>query len=492
MRRRTFLTTATAAAAASTLGVVNATSAHADYTTTVNPGTGWGTWEGWGTSLAWWAKAYGNRDDLADIAFTTGTVPYNGTSLPGLGLNIVRYNAGASTFVPANGSTMTASPNISPTRQIEGYWLDWNSADPSSASWNWYTDAPQRNMLWKARDRGANIFELFSNSPMWWMCADHNPSGAANGASDNLQTWNYQQHARYLAVIAKYAHDHWGFDFHSVEAFNEPSSDWWTATGTQEGCHFGVATQQAVIGYLRSELDTRGLTGTLVTASDENTYDLATSTWNALSSQARSTVGKINTHGYQYGNGRRDLLYNAAHAAGKVLWNSEYGEGDATGMSLAGNLNLDFTWLHPTAWVYWQAFDGGGWGLVQADEAAGTTGAVNTKYYVLAQFARHIRPGMRIIDSGDHNSVAAYDAAAKKLVLVTTNYGTAQWIDYDLSKFSTVTGSGGNGLVGRWATQTSGAELYGYHADTFLQGKKFWSWFPANTVQSFEIDGVDL
>ncbi len=462
------------------------------YRATVAPGTDWGAWEGWGTSLCWWGKAYGDQDNLADIVFTTGNVVYNGATLPGLGLNIVRYNAGACTFVPANGAKMVVSPNIRPFRQMEGYWLDWNSDDPSSASWNWGNDAAQRTMLGKARDRGANLFELFSNSPMWWMCYNQNPSGSAGGSSDNLQSWNYQQHARYLAVIARYAHDHWGVDFHSVEAFNEPSLNW-TATGTQEGCHFGVSTQQTVITYLRSELNARGLAGTLVTASDETAYDQATSTWNALSPAARASVGKINTHGYQYGGGRRDLLYAAAHNAGKVLWNSEYGEGDATGLSLASNLNLDFTWLHPTAWVYWQVLDGGGWGLIQANEAAGTTGAVNPKYYVLAQFTRHIRPGMRIIGSGDANSVAAYDQVARKLVIVTTNYGTGQWISYDLSKFATVTGSGGTGLVGRWATQTSGSgDLYAYHADTFLHGKLFWSWFAANTVQTFEIDGVDL
>ena len=32
-------------------------------------------------------------------------------------------------------------------------------------------------------------------------------------------------------------------------------------------------------------------------------------------------------HGYEYGGGRRDLLYDAVHATGKKLWNSEYGEG---------------------------------------------------------------------------------------------------------------------------------------------------------------------
>jgi galactan endo-1,6-beta-galactosidase len=115
-----------------------------------------------------------------------------------------------------------------------------------------------------------NIFELFSNSPMWWMCNNYNPSGSDAGSSDNLQSWNYDQHAVYLATIAKYATDNWGISFTSVEAFNEPASDWWDGeTGTQEGCHFDVSTQAAVIPNLRSELDSHGLTETIVSASDE-------------------------------------------------------------------------------------------------------------------------------------------------------------------------------------------------------------------------------
>lgn len=489
MRRRTFLAGAGTAVVGS---VLTPSTAHADYSTTVNPGTNWGTWEGWGTSLCWWGKAYGADSTLADIVFTTNTVPYHGVRLPGLGLNIVRYNAGACTSNSINGQSMAVSPNISPTRQMDGYWLNWFSGDPASSSWNWYADAHQRNLLWAARDRGANIFELFSNSPMWWMCDNHNPSGNVVGILDNLQSWNHRQHAVYLATIARYAHDNWGFDFNSVEAFNEPSSAWWTAMGTQEGCHFDAGTQQSVIPYLRSELDARGLGSAVVAASDENTYDLALSTWQSFSTTTRADVAKINVHGYQYGGGRRDLLYNAARAAGKVLWNSEYGEGDASGLQLASNLNLDMRWLHPTAWVYWQALDGGGWGLVQADEAAGTTGAVNTKYYVLAQYSRHIRPGMHIIDGGEANTTAAYDPSGHRLVLVTTNYGTPQRITYDLSKFPTV-GGGTNGLVDRWATQTSGTgDTYTHHADTHLSGRSFSATFPADTVQTFQIDNVVL
>lgn len=487
MRRRTVLRSLLSVPLGAAAMTGLAGTARADSSTTVDPTADWGTWEGWGTSLCWWAKAFGDRDDLADLFFTRNSVGYQGQSLPGLGLTIARYNAGACDTKPINGESMVRSPNIGDARQIDGYWHDWFSSDPASASWNWYADANQRNMMWKARDRGVDRIELFSNSPMWWMCANHNPSGAADGG-DNLQTWNHQQHAVYLATIARYAHDHWGVDFCSVEPFNEPDGNWWKADGTQEGCHFEVATQRPVINYLRSELNARGLSWMPVSASDCNTYDAALATWNGFDATVRGNVGRINVHGYQGQGGRRDLLHNAAVAAGKRLWNSEYGEGDASGMSAASNLNLDMRWLHPTAWVYWQVVDGGGWGLVQ--EVDGAPGPVNPKYFVLAQFTRHIRPGMRIIDGGSGNTVAAYDAANHKLVIVATNYGTAQWINFDLSRFGRPAQDGA--AIDRWCTNTGTGDKYVHHADTTMHGTRFWSWFEPNTVQTFEVPGVYL
>ena len=37
-------------------------------------------------------------------------------------------------------------------------------------------------MMKAAHARGADKIELFSNSPVWWMCTNHNPSGSAVGA----------------------------------------------------------------------------------------------------------------------------------------------------------------------------------------------------------------------------------------------------------------------------------------------------------------------
>lgn len=105
-------------------------------TTVVDPSSNWGEWEGWGVSLAWWAKAFGQRDDLATLFFTKDWQTIHGQNLPGLGLNIVRYNAGACSSNTYDGASMTVSPNIKASRQADGYWLNWASNDPSSTSWD--------------------------------------------------------------------------------------------------------------------------------------------------------------------------------------------------------------------------------------------------------------------------------------------------------------------------------------------------------------------
>ena len=46
---------------------------------------------------------------------------------------------------------------------------------------------------------------------------------------------------------------------------------------------------------------------------------------------------------------------------------------------------------------------------MSADNEGQTVNGVNTKFYVMAHYSRHIRPGMDIIDGGEANTVAAYD-----------------------------------------------------------------------------------
>ncbi|MFJ4972835.1 glycoside hydrolase [Streptomyces sp. NPDC088755] len=495
IRRRTLLAGAGAGVLASTFATGTARAAS---TVAVDPSVNWGIWEGWGTSLSWWARALGDRDDLADIFFTTKWVTYDGKSLPGLGLNIARYNAGASSWnQTASGDRMVVSGSIQPWKRIEGFWQDWTSEDPTSSAWNWNADANQRAMLLKATQRGA-ISELFAKSPMWWMCKNHNPSGAAGVHQDNIQSWNYRPYASYLAAVALRAKENWGVDFVSVEPFNEPSAEYWYAQNKQEGCFMSHGVQKQILPYLRGELDKRGLTATKIAAADETSMTAAVATWNAYDALTRSLVDRVNVHGYEGGQAPRAQLYTkAVTESGKGLWNSETGNGDGGGLSLALTILADFQELHQTAWVYWQVMDNNpSWGMIDYTPGTGygvtpdtpaVAGSVRNKYYLMAQFSRHIRPGMKIIKTDDPLTVAALDETNHKLVIVAANNGsTLKNVTFDLSRFSAVAGRP-DGVVLRWNTGAGDAYT---QRSTALNGKSVTIPVNAKCLQTVEIEGV--
>lgn len=310
----------------------------------------------------------------------------------------------------------------------------------------------------KAKERGANHFELFSNSPMWWMLKNHNPSGSSSGSDDNLEDTQYENFAKYLATIAAYSQENWGITFDSVEPMNEPGTDWWKANGNQEGCHFTRGFSQArIVKALRSELDKRNVSA-IVAASDENSVGLALESWAALKVVgASSFVGGVNTHGYIHSSNAIEIAARtglSVAAVGKRLWHTEYGDGDSSGKTMVGEINMDMTFLRATAWHHWQAVDGGGWGLLKLGSSNDIAG-VNQKYYALAHYTRHIRSGMSIIESGHNHTVAAYDLEGNRLVIVTTNHGSQRQFRFDLSMFGAVVGP-----VTRWSTQFAGEQSY--------------------------------
>ena len=483
-------------------------SVRADYTLTVNKDEVRGTWEGWGCSLSWWGNGVGGsayQDMYADLLFTLEPVAFNGLSLPGLGLNIARYNIGGG-GLPADdiGGAIDRRPSTMPWhKDIDGYWKDWYDADPASASWDFWRDSNQRNMLWAARDRGAR-FEFFANAPMWWMTTAKSSAGGA------LQSWNRRDFARYLATVVRFAQSNWGVSVDTLEPFNEPGAGWWTYPKEQEGCNLTPSVQKEVLGYLREELDSHGLGAVGIAGSDENTMTQALSTYsyfatqrvrvNGTSTNVASLLGKVNVHAYSglapwRDNTARQSLSRAV--AGKRLWMSEYGDGDGSGMTLARTITEDLNYLRPTAWIYWQPVEPySAWGFVNAaygdpaDEKSSTRGEplwVYYKYYVFAQFSRFLRPGYKIIGSSDANSIVAYHSGDKKLVLITVNYGTAQSIAYDLARVALVP----DGDAAVTTTQTDGSKLLS-GSSVPLRGKKLTIRAEANSVHSIVIPGVSL
>jgi hypothetical protein len=468
----------------------------------IHPTENFGRWEGWGVSLAWWANVWGSSPELADLAFSCSdavSVPGIARALPGLCFNIARYNLGGSSNTSAGGQNIVYSVNIPWYKEIQGYWLDWASDDPSSSSWDWARDANQRQMLLAAQARGADTFELFANTPMWWMLLNHNPSGSDDGTSDNLQAWNLKNHSKYMATTAAHFSQHWGLNFSSIELFNEPIAGWWKASGGQEGCHFDAATQAAALSSLPAELARVGLAGALrVAASDESRIDMALSTWSALPASAKAVVDQFNVHGYQEG-GDRAGLYNAVVVQGrKVLRDSEYGDGDGSGGTLASSLLLDWMALHPRGWCYWQVVDvADGWGMLKGDADSGALLSVATKHFVVAQFSRHIRTGMDTLGTGDPRgaTAAALDVAGKRLVVVTANQqGSSVDLVVDLTAFNVAPA----GAVKAWLTSTAASTPDPAAAHTVVNGlvvaadKTVALTLPRWSVMTLEIDGVAL
>ena len=92
-----------------------------------------------------------------------------------------------------------------------------------------------------------------------------------------------------------------------------------------------------------------------------------------------------------------------------------------------------------------------------------------------------------ILESGaDGNTVSAYSAAARKLVLITTKYVSSGTVTYNLSNFASV-----QGPIVRWATLTSGkGDTYARYTDVSLEGACFAAHFEADMVQTFEVSNV--
>lgn len=443
-------------------------------------------WQGWGTSLCWMGEVFGQREDLADALFTTKNVDMGSEVIPGLGMNIVRYNAGACSWNSVGDRKMQKSKIILPYRQMEAFWLDPSQPDSNSNGWDWNRDINQREMMLKAKRRGADRFELFSNSPVWWMCKNDNPSGAPVATQDNLRPECYEAFATYLAEIAKHSKKHWRIAFTSVDPFNEPLSWWWDANCKQEGCHFSAAAQDKFLPILRAELDRHGLKSLPISASDETRVSHAIQAWKGWSDSTKKLISQINVHGYE---GLESPRAKLREVVGDLpIWMSEHGENDPTGLTLAKSLIRDLNDLKAVAWCYWQPLDGSNWGLIDADMPQGKIKETTPKYFVLAQFSRHIRKGMRLLDLNSHDTVAAYDPKAKKLVLVLLNDdSTPTTKSIDLSAFSVRQNS-----ASAWLTDPKRGVLYQPASKQVFDQSSLKVELPAESIITIELRAESL
>ena len=131
----------------------------ADRTVTLDPRNtsefNGGVFQGWGTSLCWWANRIGYSDVLSRLAADAFCSPESG-----LGLNILRYNIGGGDDPSHNHIFRTDS-------MMPGFWKN-PAYDESSGTYtweyDWSQDANQRNVLSACLQAGEDmIVEAFSN-----------------------------------------------------------------------------------------------------------------------------------------------------------------------------------------------------------------------------------------------------------------------------------------------------------------------------------------
>lgn len=463
-----------------------------------------GIFQGWGTSLCWWANRVGYSDELAqqtaDLFFGDD----------GLRLNIMRYNIGGGDDPTHNHITRTDSA-------VPG-WLVWDE-EAQDYVYDYDADKNQLNVFERCVEAAGDnaIVEVFSNSPPYFMTVSGCSSGGFDSNVNNLKDECYEDFAEYLAHVTNYIQNEMGIEVTSVSPMNEPNTNFWGANSPkQEGCHFDEGESQSRIIELTYEaLQQYDLPNVMVVASDETSTELQINEYNAYSDKAKEYLGRINTH--TYNPTKIGELGQLARDEGFLMWMSEVdGNGMAgtnagemgAGLWLGEKIINDINALDPAAWVLWQVIDKhiseegyngrqdsgmiditqGFWGTAVADHDNQDV-ILTQKYYSFGQFTRYIRPGMTIIQCGG-DSLAAYNPETKELVVVALNKSDKdRYMNYDLSQMES---------VGRrvQAIRTSGTiedgehwaqlEDFGAYEDGFVAELK------ANSITTFIVSGVEL
>jgi O-glycosyl hydrolase len=455
-----------------------------------------GRFEGWGTSLCWWANRVGYSDSLAQQSADAFFSP------EGLGLNIARFNIGGGDDPSHTHITRTDS-------NMPGY----TKYNNGTVTYEWSADHNQRNVLERCIKAAGDdmIVEMFSNSPPYYMTNSGCSTGAKNAGQNNLRDDKYTDFAEYLAEVTAHYENDWGIHVQSITPMNEPYTDYWGAfSAKQEGCHFDQgASMDKIYQELAKSLKKRGLNDIIISACDESVIDTQITSWNKMSDTTKALIGRIDTH--TYGGSQRGQLKDTAIKAGRNLWMSEVDGGSTAGTNagemgaglwLADRITTDLNGLNSSAWILWQVIDnhisqvgmngnkdkgmvntqGGYWGLAVADHDNDRI-IFTKKYYSMGQFSRYIRPGMTMLKCSN-NCVAAFDQKNGKLVIVATNDGSSdKQLVFDLSGFSAV-GSSAETI------RTSNSENWKNIGNTSVSGGALQANLAKQSVTTFIIDGV--
>ncbi len=402
--------------------------------------TNGGVFEGWGTSLCWWAHRIGFSKKLIDESARLFFSP------EGLHLNIMRYNIGG-------GDDPTHSHIERTDSEIPG-WLKLKA--DGTTYYDYEADKKQIAVMLAAHKAiGDDAFvEAFSNSPPYFMTVSGCSSGSKSAISTNIKKSCVSDFADYLATVVKYLKDTYSLNVKSLASMNEPFTNYWRAySPKQEGCHVSPGKMQSLLLCETAKaLKKQGIEDVTVTATDETNTMLQLKAFKKLSDEALSVVGRISTHTYSKATPKIGVL---AREKGLNLWMSETDWSSVSGENagemgpalwLSEKIIEDINTLSPSAWVIWQIVASyiskvpdekgrydmpclpdltkGFWGTAFADIDKEEI-YLTQKYYAFGQFSRYVRPGMTVIHS-DKKALCAYDSVKQEVIAVFINTKQAE------------------------------------------------------------------
>ncbi len=393
-----------------------------------------GIFEGWGTSLCWWANRVGYSPALTEKCATLFF------SKDGLNLNIMRYNIG--------GGDNPNHRHITRTDSMVPGWLKYNEEE-NTFKYDYIADKNQLNVLeacYKANK--SPVVEVFSNSPPYFMTKSGCSSGGKDPNENNLKDECVNDFAEYLAAVTQYINNTLKIKVTSLSPMNEPDTDYWHyLSDKQEGCHFDCGESQNIILLATYDaMKKHNLNKVLLTGSDETSTEKALNSYKCYNGEVKRLLKRINTH--TYGSEKADDLGKLMKKECKDLWMSETDWGDTAGENagemgaglwLSEKIIKDINSLSPSAWVLWQVIDyhkskdgymgnkdfgipntqKGYWGLAFADHDTEEI-ILTQKYYCMGQFSKFINPG-DTIQHISKNVLCASNNNQIKLVAVNTN-----------------------------------------------------------------------
>jgi len=386
---------------------------NAEVLITIDPVARYQVMEGFGQGgmdqmIPFWYKKFPQetREQILDTLYTLKD--------NGLGLNICRF------LMPVGDN-----PGHKHMGRLSG---DANRAfEPEDGVFQWHG---HENILWHgqgAQKRGAKMWANWYSVP-YWLTVSGCTAGSKDGTSDNLIAGKEERFIKHVCNVLKHFKESWAVDFDYLSVINEPEADWWKAGGGQPGCH--VSPEQAIklTKILDRKLNEYEFDYQIVA------YDAAytnTSSYlkQMLNSEAEKNIDVISCHQYHTSPQALKEWNKLAVKYNKSLWMSEWGDWQNAGyphdkpleqsVNYANKIHEALTALKVNAWVIWEPgflFDAKDKSLVP-----------RKAYWTVAQYSRHIRPGMTQIGS------AASSDSCKTTVWVDQNKKTLVVVSFNSS-----------------------------------------------------------